>query len=375
MRVLITGGGTGGHIYPALAIAKGIKARYPQAEILFVGGAKGLEAQLIPREGFSFQAIDAEGLPRKLYRIRKLAKAVWKTCLGGCEAYKILRRFKPTVVVGTGGYVCFSVVMMASFLNIPTIIQEQNALPGRANRILARFASKVAITFPDSAKHFTPRASLEMTGLPVRPEIMKADRSESLVSLGIKGNGFTIVAVGGSQGARTINQAVVELAAQLAGNERYNLIHITGKSGYEQTVSALKKLGIELEKSGNIMIQPYIFDMSPVLAAADFVICRAGATTIAEVTARGIPALLVPYPYAANNHQEYNAQAVVRAGAAVKIPDQQLTGKLLWKEISRIISEKDKLAAMSSAAKKISKSNALDRLVELVSKMSQTKMN
>lgn len=371
MRVLITGGGTGGHIYPALAIAKGIKKRFPQAEMLFVGGSRGLEAEIVPQEGFEFRAINVEGLPRKLYRVRKLVKALWKTCRGSCEAYKILKEFKPTVVVGTGGYVCFSLVMMASVLRIPTLIQEQNALPGRANKILAHFATKVAVTFADSAKYFTSKADIVLTGLPVRPEIIAADRKMAISALGLKPDKFTILAMGGSQGSQKINAAMCEFISHICADSRYQVIHITGPSGYDKVVTELEKRGIDLGKCGNISIRPYIYNMSEVLAASDFVICRAGATTIAEISVRGLPAVLVPYPYAANNHQEYNALAMVEKGAAIKIADKDLTGELIWKEFSKIVMNREALLHMSAMAKKLGKPDALDRLVDLIQRINK----
>lgn len=371
MRVLITGGGTGGHIYPALAIANGIKTQFPETEILFVGNAKGLEAEIVPREGFAFRSVTVEGLPRKLTRVFKVVKAFLKTFKGGLEAYKIIKDFKPTVVVGTGGYVCFSVVMIAALFKIPTIIQEQNALPGRTNRVLSHVVSKVAVTFPESIKYFSKKADIIVTGLPVREEIFAAHRDSGLAAFGLEKSKFTILGVGGSQGARSLNAAMVDIIEKASAEKNLQIIHVTGQSGYEDTVGTLKARGLEQDNLKNVQVKPYLHNMADALAAADLVVCRAGATTIAEVTARALPSILIPYPYAANNHQEYNAQALVKSGAAIMILDKNLNGNKLWEEIGSLAANKIKLSQMAEKSGALGKPEALKNLVQMIAYLSR----
>jgi len=215
MRVLVTGGGTGGHIYPALAIARGITEKNPRAEILYVGTAKGMEADIVPRAGLPFRTITVEGLTRKLSV--KAFVTLLKTCKGCFDAFKIIRGFKPSVVVGTGGYVCGPVVLIASLLGIPTLIHEQNAYPGITNKLLARFVKKVAVTFPESRKYFPAKAEVVLTGLPVRPEIKMTERETAVRALGLDKDKFTVLTVGGSRGARSINKAMIGVISQTAG--------------------------------------------------------------------------------------------------------------------------------------------------------------
>lgn len=373
MRVLVTGGGTGGHIYPALAIMKGIRAGYPEAEILFVGNAKGLEAEIVPREGFAFRSVTVQGLPRKMTRVFRVAKALFMTCKGCCESYKLLKEFKPTVVIGTGGYVCFSIVMIAAFLRIPTLIQEQNALPGRANRVLARVASKVAVAFPESQEYFTPKADIVVTGLPVRTEILSKDRDSGLKAFDLDKHKFTILGTGGSQGARSLNKAMVEVIAEVGNDQGIQIIHVTGPAGYENTVKELKARGIDPDNCKNIVLKPYLYNMDEALAAANLVVCRAGATTIAEITVRGLPSILIPYPYAANNHQEYNAMALVKNGAALMLNDRDISGPRLWKELRGLLLDNARLTQMAQKAKQLGKPHAVQHLVQMVGELNRNK--
>lgn len=371
MRVLLTGGGTGGHIYPALAIAKEIRQEYPEAKILFVGNSSGLEADIVPREGFKFRSITVAGLPRKLYRVFQVLKVLVKTCSGGLEAFRIIKDFKPTVVVGTGGYVCFTVVMLAALLKIPTLIQEQNALPGRTNRILSHVASKVAVTFPESIRYLTPKADIVITGLPVRDEVVSVERTEGITAFGLNKEKFTILGVGGSQGARSLNKAMAEVIANAAEDDYYQMIHVTGQSGYEETLKDLEARGIDHAMNRNIIVKPYLYNMAQALAAADLVVCRAGATTIAEVEVRGLPSILVPYPYAANNHQEYNAMALVKGGAAIMIKDSDLKGRRLWEEIRDLSMAKARLSEMAEKSRQLGRPEALKHLVQIITGLSR----
>lgn len=367
MRILVTGGGTGGHIYPALAIARGIREKNAENEILYVGTAGGMEADIVPRHGFSFQTVTVEGFPRKL-SLRALT-TIFMTSRGCVEAYKIIRQFKPDVAVGTGGYVCGPVMLMAALMKVPTLIHEQNAYPGLTNRLLAGRVKKVAVTFPESRKYFSAKADIVVTGLPVRPEILAAQRSKGITSLGLKRDKFTLLVVGGSRGARTINIAMVDVIEQVSKQKSLQLIHMTGQDGFGETVRDLKDRGIVLDNCGNIIVTPYLHNMDEALAAADLVICRAGAATIAEITVRGLPAILVPYPYASGNHQEHNAKALVRNGAALMVLDRNLTGKRLWEEVEKLSTNKIRLAELADNSARMGKPQALDRLLNIIDRL------
>jgi UDP-N-acetylglucosamine--N-acetylmuramyl-(pentapeptide) pyrophosphoryl-undecaprenol N-acetylglucosamine transferase len=370
MRVLITGGGTGGHVYPALAIARGIKEKHPDAEILFVGTAKGIEADIVPREGYAFRTIEVEGMHRNRFTVKSV-RAVLKTVTGSMQILRIIKEFKPTVVVGTGGYVCFSVVLIAALLRIPSLIHEQNAYPGLTNKLLARLASKLAITFPESEEYFSRNANIVLTGLPVRPEILKAEREKGITAFGLDRKKFTVLVAGGSQGAHSINLAMVDVIPRIKESDCIQIIHVTGQSGYEETVKALSDKGVNLQESPNIIIKPYLYNMEEALATANLVICRAGATTIAELTARGLASILIPYPYASANHQEYNAQALVNNRAAKMILDRELNGTKLWEAIWDLYENRTLLTVMSDKSKQMGRPKALEHLLEIVNELNR----
>ncbi|MBU7005636.1 undecaprenyldiphospho-muramoylpentapeptide beta-N-acetylglucosaminyltransferase [Phosphitispora fastidiosa] len=368
MRIVLTGGGTGGHIYPALAIARGLKENNPKAEVLFLGTAKGLEADIVPREGFNFEIITAEALRRKLSL--RVFKTVFSAIKGFFDALRILKRFKPTVVVGTGGYVCAPVISAAVMLKIPTLIHEQNAYPGITNKLLSGFVTKVAATFPESRKYFSSRADIKVTGLPVRPEITMAEREAGVKALSLDGNRFTVLVLGGSRGARSINKALPDVAAKVCGQQGMQLVLVTGQTGYEETLGDFRSRGIDLAGCGNVTVTPYLYNIDEALAVADLVICRAGATSIAEITVRGLPSVLIPYPYASGNHQEYNAEALVRKGAAVMIPDRNLTSKVLWDTIYNLFSDRQVLAGMAEKSRSLGKPGALKHILQLINDIS-----
>ncbi len=367
MRVVVTGGGTGGHIYPAIAIAKGIKEDNPEAKVLFVGTSKGLEADIVPREGFEFRTVTVEGLTRRVSP--RVIVTLFKACKGCYDAYRVLKEFKPEVVVGTGGYVCAPVVMTAAGLRIPTLIHEQNAYPGITNRLLARIVDKVAVTFEESARFFSPKADITVTGLPVRPEILSARRAAAISRLGIDRDKFTVLAMGGSRGARSINKTMVEVICRACGYRDLQFLHMTGYQGYEETVSELRTRGIDLVTYRNITVTPYLYNIHEALAAADLVICRAGATTIAEITARGLPSILIPYPFASANHQEYNARALVTNGAAVMILDADLSADILWETIWNLYTDRTRLSVMAKKSRELGKPDALKHLLQLVNEL------
>ncbi len=331
MRYILTGGGTGGHIYPALAVGQALLEQQPQAKVLFVGTRSGMEADIVPRAGFKFATVESLGLDRKVSW--RILLALVKVTHGFFQAWHVISDFKPQVVLGTGGYVCAPVVLAAALKKVPVILHEQNAYPGLTNRLLARWAKAVLLTFPEAGPHFPKGVHIEHTGLPVRPEILRSTRAESARRLGLDPGVFTVLVFGGSRGARKINQAMVAVLERFRDQQKIQILQATGRDGYDELQRDLESRGIQLDKSGNITIKPYIYNMEDALAAADLVVSRAGATTIAEITVLGLPAILIPYPFASENHQEFNARALVEKGAAVMILDRDLNGRILADQI------------------------------------------
>ncbi len=361
MRVIVTGGGTGGHIYPALAIAEGILARKPDSEILYVGTRNGMEAGLVPEKGLEFQGISGKGLPRSLsldtFKVAgESLKAFWET-------KQILKSFKPDLVVGTGGYVSGPVVLTAALFGFPTLLHEQNALPGITNKLLSRFVKKVLVTFPESMEHFGVKKKLILTGLPVRPEVGRIRRVDGAKVFGLDPQKLTILVTGGSRGARSINQAMPTVLKYLENNPQIQLLWATGKATHEETMGTLKSQGIKWQRE-NWRISEYIKDMPEAYACSDLFVGRAGATTLAEIMVAGKPGILIPYPYAAENHQEFNARALEKGGAARVVPDRDLNGDNLWSLIEGLITNPQELKKMASKAKELGQPDALDKIVQ-----------
>ena len=330
MKVLIAGGGTGGHIYPAVTIGKALLEK--GAELLFVGTHRGLEKDIVPREGFDIEFISVDYFPRRLSW--RLVRSMFTAGKGVREAISLVRRFAPDACVGTGGYVSGPVVLAAALLGVPTIIQEQNALPGLTNRILVHVVDKVALGYEAAMGGFRRRDKLVVTGNPIRPEIVAMSRREGAARLGLDPRRRLVLVTGASQGARSINRAVIEAFSQLRGLDAQILVAV-GASGYEAFLAEISRhepngrpvLDGQGRRFGNVTVVPYLYDMPAALAAADLVVGRAGALSIAEFTARGLPVILIPYPHAAENHQEKNAKVLEEAGAARVIRDSELNGE------------------------------------------------
>ncbi|MDW7673620.1 MAG: undecaprenyldiphospho-muramoylpentapeptide beta-N-acetylglucosaminyltransferase [Bacillota bacterium] len=366
MKIILTGGGTGGHIYPALALYSYLKEQYGTvAEFIYVGTSQGLEAEIVPKYGIQFVTIDSAGFSRKV-SIKNII-ALFKATNGLRQARSIIKSFKPDIVVGTGGFVCGPMVLMASLLRVPTLIHEQNALPGITNKILAPFVNKICITFPEAAKHFSKAShKVEETGLPIRPQILTTNRNDALLKLGLDKEKLTLLVVGGSRGAKSINAAMYHVISALKENNQVQVLMITGKAGYNEFYKGLLEQGLTDEQMKNIIIKQYLDEMELGLAAADLVIARAGATFLAEITAMGIPSILIPYPYASENHQEHNAQSLVNTGGAIMIKDKELTGELLLKTIESLISNKPQLMQMGEKIKQLGKPEAIVKLANII---------
>ena len=361
MRIIVSGGGTGGHIYPAVTIANQIKEKQPDAEIIFVGTREGLECEIVPRYGYPIEFIEVAGFQRKLSL--DTIKSTFKLLAGLIDALKLIRKIKPDLVVGTGGYVCGPVLFLAALQGIPTCIQEQNAMPGVTNKILAHFVKKVFLGYQEAGKYFGGNSEKIFTGNPIRKEILEVSRATAIEKFKLDPAKKTILVSGGSRGARSINDAMALVETSLAGRSDVQVIHITGETGYEKFIGQVEK---KVLMSDNIKVFRYMHDMPLALAAADLAIFRSGAIGLAELMARGIPSILVPYPYATANHQEHNARAVEGAGAAVVILDKELTGEILLKQIESLLADESKLQKMKDAAKALGRPEAAEDIARKV---------
>lgn len=366
MRVLLAGGGTAGHINPAVAIAKYIKAAEPASEFLFIGTEHGLEKTLVPREGFDIRFVNVMGLKRKLTAENiKVFKAF---VTAKKEAGGILDEFQPDVVIGTGGYACTPAVYAAAKRHIPTIIHEQNVYPGLAIKMLAKKADVTAISFAETEKLVDARATA-LTGNPLRPGLFEDnDPKEIRSSLGFLDEPL-VVMFGGSLGAERMNDALVEMLCEGFGG--FNLIAATGQKHYEEVCARLKSKGVDFEFMDNLSLVPYIFDMDKVLGGADLVVSRAGAITISELNALGKPSVLIPSPYVAHNHQEQNARYLEKNGAAMVLTEANLNGKTLSETIQKALSDRKELKAMGEASRKLGITNACEKIYTLARSLAQ----
>lgn len=353
LKAVITGGGTGGHIYPALAIAQGLEASVSNLRILYIGTRTGLEARIVPAAGIRFKTIQISGFERRLsFGNFKTAAMLGKSYF---EATAILKSFQPDVVIGTGGYVCGPVVLAASHRRIPTLIHEQNAFPGITNRILSRYVDKVCITFPEAREHLYSKADIIETGLPVRTEILEATKEEAYKFLGLVPTKKTILVVGGSQGARSINSAVQPVLEWAACSGSLQMLIVAGKDNVSQFNAFSEK--------ENIKIIDYLERMDYGLAVADLVISRGGASFLAELTAVGVPAILIPYPYASENHQEYNARSLEKRGGAKVILEKDIYGDVVLDAVKSML-QPYVLQEMSDNSRSMGKAQALSCITE-----------
>jgi len=362
MRVLITGGGTGGHINPALAIAQKVRNENPSNEILYVGTKEGLESELVPKAGFNFKYVTAKYLRRKISF--ENVKTLFASIKGVMEAAKIINEFKPDIVVGTGGYVCGPVVLAASLKKIPTMIHEQNVFPGITNKMLSKFVDVIGISFAEAERYFPEesRKKLVLVGNPVRKDILTADRRKSRTKLNLRPDVTLIYSFGGSGGQLSLNEAIIDVIKKYNGQKNIKIIHVTGKKLYASFMDEIKKENIILEN--NIEILDYMYDAATALSASDIVIGSAGAITIAEITVTGVPSILIPKTYTAENHQEYNARALEKEGASRVILERDLDGSALIKEIEEIIDNKNVLKTMSLNSKRMGNTDVENKIYE-----------
>ena len=360
-KILIAAGGTGGHINPALAVAGYIRDNCEGAQIVFVGTKKKMEATLVPQAGFELRNITISGFRRSftpaaiIHNIRTVIYLLRSTG----QAKKIIKDFKPDLVVGFGGYVSGPVLRMAAKLGVPTAVHEQNAFPGVTNKALAKVVDRVMLTAGDAEKYMQPKNPPVVTGLPIRGDLLKTSREESRQALGLDERPL-VLSMGGSLGARPVNTAVYGMIKAKYKAADCCFMHATGKGGVG-FAEKLQAEGVDLENNKHITITEYI-DIPRCLPAADLVICRAGASSLSEIEALGKPSILIPSPYVAENHQYHNAMALVNRGAAVIIEEKNLTPESLTKAVDELLANREKLEEIGRNAKAMAVTDASERI-------------
>ena len=363
MHILFAGGGTAGHVNPALAIAGYIKEKHPNAKISYIGTKSGIEARLVPATGFDFYTIEVSGFQRKLSakNIARNVSAIVKVVTASAASRKLLKTLKPDVVIGTGGYVSGPVLREAAKLGIKTAIHEQNAFPGVTTKMLANKVDRVMLAMQAAEKHLSLNKKPYITGNPVRTALIGVSKEEAKTALNMD-NRPVILSFGGSLGAKYVNQAVCDLIKWHNKTGKFYHIHGCGKAGYNTTLEALK----DIDLCDEISIREYIDDMQLCMAAADVVICRAGAITLSELQICGKPSILIPSPYVAENHQFHNAMSLKNIGAAEIIEEKDLSGEKLIEVVSSIINDKNRLEEMSINAKNSAISDSNERIYKIV---------
>ncbi len=368
MKILFAAGGTAGHINPALAVASYIRENYPKTQILFVGTADHMEARLVPNAGFDFKTIEISGFRRSLSpsAISHNIKTVSQLVKSESKCKKIIREFEPDVCVGFGGYVSGPVLEKAAALGIPTCIHEQNAFPGITNKALAKKADKVMITVSDAAGRLESKNEPILTGLPVRGEILRANRDFSRAELGV-GDKPLVLSFGGSLGAAPINEAMFDILLNSAESGNYYHIHSVGTNGGEY-LEKFEKAGFVNGKKGTVEVRQYIDNMDICMAAADLVIGRAGASSLSEIEALGKASILIPSPYVAENHQYHNAMALVRRNAARIIEEKELTSERLQTVIDEVLGNPQELAEIEKNAKNMAVRDSAKIIADIIMK-------
>lgn len=364
MKIILTGGGTGGHIYPALALARYIKKVNPLAEILFVGAAGGMEEKIIPQSGFRLAALPVKGLPRKINI--NLLRSFYLLGKSSLHAGKIINEFKPDVIIGTGGFAAAPIILSSIKKRKKVLIHEQNVIPGVTNRFLAPCVYKVCLSFEASQRYFKKRSNLCVTGNPRASEVGHIEKKTARQILNMDENLPFLLAVGGSRGADRLNQCMADFLFMSSGIKKIQILYITGEIYYEEVVSRLKAGKIFERYAGRLDVRPYQQEMSVALAAADLVVTRAGATTLAEVTALGVPAVIVPSPNVVHNHQFINARELAGRGAALLIEEKDLNGKILQHEIYALLGDPSKLRSMEENSRKMGYPEAAENIYKLM---------
>ena len=364
MRAIISAAGTGGHINPGIAIANKIMEKEKDSEIIFIGTNRGLENDLVPRAGYDLKTINAHGLERKL-SIQNL-KNLFETYKSIGEAKKIIQEFKPDVLIGTGGYICVPTVMAARKMGIPVVLHESNAFPGIAVKLFKKKANKILVGFKDAKERLDNRENVVVTGNPIKlkkQNYTEAQKTKIKQELGLKLDKPVVLVFGGSQGAQSINRSFIEIIVNKK-NKNYQIMWAAGPEQYDKIKNKLKEVNIDIDKIENAKIVPYIYNMEEVMNTADLVVCRSGAMTITEISVVGKPAIFIPFPFATENHQEYNARVLEKVGAAKIILDKDLNSEILGNTINRMVKDKDELKQMGENASRVAMPEVENRIYE-----------
>lgn len=363
MRIIFTGGGTGGHIYPALAIADKVREREPDAKILFLGSPNSIEETLVPSKGYEFRPVRARGMEAAgSNKIKELFSAVYGNLRGIAEARRELKRFKPEVVVGTGGFVSLPVVLAAKALKIPYCIHEQNTYPGRGNLLMAKWAKKILMGYKEAEDIFPQKEKLVYVGNPVRESFRNVNKEASREKLGIGMDDFVVFTFGGSMGSEEVNKVSMEYLRRINGVPGKVLLFGTGKQYETKVREELEKEGIQVAE--NIRISPYIENMDEYIAASDLIIGRAGALSIAETTACGKGAIYIPLSWSVNNHQYLNAKSIADRGGAILVDERTMDVSKVCDEIEELSNNKEKMKAMEEASLACSTIDAADKIYQ-----------
>jgi len=375
MNVIFTCGGTGGHINPAIAVANIWRERHPDSKILFIGGRGNMEEELVPKAGYQLEVMPAFGLERSMSAaaIRNNFRAVKSvvSAVGRCK--KILREFDADVVVGTGGYASFPALMAAKSLKIPTCVHEANAMPGLTTRMAAKWADKVLVCFPESAKYYRNPERVEVVGMPVRREFVYTKKADARKELGLDERPLVVSAFG-SQGAKAMNELTAKLfALEEKDGFPFRHIHAVGSYGWNWMPGYVKDQGVDLAKCPSITMQEYIYNMPTVMAAADVIISRAGASSCSEIAASGTPCVLIPSPNVTDNHQEKNARALESQGGAAVILEKDCTPQRLYQEILSLLEDTERYSAMRKALYGISVPDSAERLCAVMEQLAKKK--
>ena len=362
MKIIMTGGGTGGHIYPAISLARELQKRDSKHEIFFVGTNHGMESEIIPREGFLFYAIKVRGIQRKI--CLESLYAILLFLLSLSTSFKLIRRIRPDLVIGTGGYVSGSIVLMSSVMGIPTFIHEQNAIPGITNRWLSLTSRLVFVSFPESKKYFRKSIKVVCLGNPVRENIRQGNKEVLIRKSRLSVNKKTILVFGGSKGANVINQTFLDCLTWIDEPtwQQWQILMISGKEDYVAVKERIERSKFRAE----IHLLSYLYQMGDAYDLANLAICRAGATTIAEFTAKGLPAVLIPYPYATGDHQLINARFLASSDAAVVIPQDELSDKKMAWELSQLLNNPEKLKVLARNSRNMGNQKAAEEIIDAI---------
>ena len=372
-RVIFTCGGTAGHVNPAIALAQLMHEKDPETEFLFVGAERGLEKDLVPQAGYAFRTVHISSFHRsfKPKEIKHNFVSVCNLLRAPGEARAILRDFRPDVVIGTGGYASFPMVKAAAKAGIPTAVHESNMVPGLTTEMLEPFAGRIMVGFEECRRHYKHPDRVRVTGTPVRGDFFSMTKQEAKKTLGVDDGRPLIVSFWGSLGAAGMNRQMADFLALEAAKAPFHHIHGAGKSGYPMVRQLLAEKGVDLERHPSLQVREYIYDMAPVMRAADLVLCRAGASTISELTALGVPALIVPSPYVTNNHQEKNARVLEAAGGAVVLLERDSSGQALFQTACGILHDAQRRAAMEKAMASLGIRDATERIYQTVLELCQ----